>query len=91
MGKKRRRTVDEKLIHDKAIKIKKKEDKELIEYIENRVEKARSEGFNEGFVKGKASTPKIDINIILEEIAKIKGIGTTKMTSIQSILTKHLT
>ncbi len=55
------------------------------------MEKARSEGFNEGFSKGKVSTPKIDIESILEEIGKIKGIGTTKITSIQSILIKHLT
>lgn len=91
MGKKRGRTMDEKLIHDKAIKIRKKEDKELIEYIENRVEKARSEGFNEGFSKGKGSAPKIDMDSILEEISKIKGIGMNRYFLIKDILTKHLT
>ncbi len=90
MGKKRGRTMDEKLIHDKAIKIRKKEDKELIEYIENRVEKARSEGFNEGVAKGK--TIKADkIAEALNEIGKIKGIGIARCDLIQDILTKQLT
>ena len=90
MGRKKKRTVDEKLIHEKAIKIRKKEDKELIEYIENRVEKARSEGFNEGFAKGKASVPQVDIQSILNEIATISGIGTGKLHKIKMVLEKSL-
>lgn len=42
-----RRSNDEAKIHDKAVKIRKMTDSQLVEYIENRVEKARSEGRNE--------------------------------------------
>lgn len=59
MGKKRscRRTMDENIIHDKAVKMRKMTDEQLVHYVEDRVEKARSEGFNQGkkesnFAKG---------------------------------------
>ena len=93
MGKKRncRRTEDENKIHEKAVKMRKMTDEQLVYYVEDRVEKARSEGFNKGFEKGKASAPKVDIMSILEEISKIKGIGLTKCRLIQDILIRHLT
>lgn len=49
-----RRTTDENLIHKKAVEMRKKTDEQLVHYVEDRVEKARSEGFN----CGKASVPK---------------------------------
>ena len=50
MSKKRscRRSDNENVIHDKAVKIRKMTDEQLVHYIEDRVEKARSEGFNKG-------------------------------------------
>lgn len=50
MAKKRscRRTVDENRIHDKAVKMRKMTDEQLVHYVEDRVNKAHSEGFNEG-------------------------------------------
>jgi hypothetical protein len=50
MAKKRscRRTLDENKIHDKAVKMRKMTDVQLVHYVEDRVNKARSEGFNEG-------------------------------------------
>ena len=50
MGKTRscRRTEDENKIHDKAVKMRKMTDEQLVHYVEDRVEKARSEGFNQG-------------------------------------------
>lgn len=42
-----RRTTDELKIHEKAVKLRKMTDEQLIHYIEDRVEKARSEGGNE--------------------------------------------
>ena len=41
-----RRTTDENLIHKKAVEMRKKTDEQLVHYVEDRVEKARSEGFN---------------------------------------------
>lgn len=84
-----RRTKDESRIHDKAVKMRKMTDEQLVHYVEDRVEKARSEGFN----KGKAadsSTWEINIKAIIEEISNIKGIGMAKMKGIEAVLTRHL-
>lgn len=91
MAKKRscRRTVDEDKIHEKAVKIRKMTDEQLVHYVEDRVEKARSEGFN----RGKQSVPdKPAVNIvdIVEEIGNVKGIGATKLADIKAILKKHM-
>lgn len=42
-----RRTTDESKIHEKAVKLRKMTDEQLVHYVEDRVEKARSEGKNE--------------------------------------------
>ena len=91
MAKKRscRRTTDENIIHDKAVKMRKMTDEQLVHYVEDRVEKARSEGFN----RGKAQAPKLElVNIekILGEIGMIRGIGTAKLLSIGTVLGKYL-
>ncbi len=90
MAKKRscRRTTDENIIHDKAVKMRKMTDEQLVHYVEDRVEKARSEGFNQG--KKKAVLPKIDINSIMKEIAATKGIGEAKLGKIETILERRL-
>ena len=95
-----RRTTDENAIHNKAVKIRKMTDEQLVHYVEDRVEKARSEGFN----CGKTQAPKhktVDITGIIEEISSVKGIGedgfeaypvaeATKLADIKAILEKHL-
>ncbi len=43
-----RRTEDENKIHDKAVKLRKMTDEQLVHYIEDRVNKAYSEGYNAG-------------------------------------------
>ena len=91
MSKKRscRRSDNENVIHDKAVKIRKMTDEQLVHYVEDRVEKARSEGFN----CGKTQAPKhktVDITGIIEEISSVKGIGATKLADIKAILEKHL-
>ena len=88
MGKKRscRRSEDENRIHEKAVKMRKMTDEQLVRYVEDRVEKARSEGYNQG--KGKART--FNVGNIVDEIGRVKGIGTTKLADIKAILQKHL-
>ena len=91
MGNKRscRRTTDENIIHDKAVKMRKMTDEQLVHYVEDRVEKARSEGFNQG----KAQAPKyksVSIEKIINEIGNVRGIGATKLNDIKEILEKHL-
>ena len=91
MAKKRscRRTTDENVIHDKAVKLRKMTDEQLVHYVEDRVEKARSEGFNQG--KGqKRAVIQLSAVDFVEEIGRIKGIGTTTMTKIRELLDKRL-
>jgi len=91
MAKKRscRRSTNENVIHEKAVKMRKMTDEQLVYYVEDRVEKARSEGFNKG--KGKTvSTIKVNILEIVEEIGSVKGIGTSKLPAIKSILERRL-
>lgn len=80
MAKKRscRRTADEDKIHEKAVKMRKMTDEQLVSYVENRVEKARSEGFNQG----KKSATGMTVNDFLKEISKIKGIGDVTLCKI---------
>lgn len=92
MAKKRscRRTTDENVIHDKAVKIRKMTDEQLVHYIEDRVEKARSEGFNRGKEQTLPKKNQVSITEIVNEIGNVKGIGTTKLAEIKLILEKHL-
>lgn len=88
MAKKRscRRTEDENKIHEKAVKLRKMTDEQLVHHVEDRVEKARSEGYNQG----KKKTRPVNIGAIIAEIGDVKGIGTTKLADIKAILQKHL-
>lgn len=84
-----RRTEDENKIHNKAVKMRKMTDEQLVHYVEDRVEKARSEGFN----KGKAAVvpvAKIDVKAIVDEIGNVKGIGAGKLKLIEAILVSRL-
>ncbi len=91
MAKKRncRRTVDEDKIHEKAVKIRKMTDEQLVHYVEDRVEKARSEGFHRGKEAAPAK-PAVNIAAIIGEIGSVKGIGSAKLADIKVILKKHL-
>lgn len=91
MAKKRscRRTTDENIIHEKAVKMRKMTDEQLVHYVEDRVEKARSEGFNQGKQR-MLPTPKTDISSILDEIGGIRGIGAAKLTEIRVVLENKL-
>lgn len=83
MAKKRscRRTADEDRIHEKAVKWRKMTDEQLVHYVEDRVEKARSEGINEG-KKSVPITTGMTINELLKEISTIKGIGDATLCKI---------
>lgn len=91
MGQKRscRRTMDENIIHEKAVKMRKMTDEQLVRYIEDRIEKARSEGFNRGKEQKKAAPQLSAVNFV-EEIGKIKGIGIATMSKIRELLDKRL-
>ena len=88
MGKKKscRRTTDENIIHEKAVKMRKMTDEQLVHYVEDRVEKARSEGFN----RGKEQNKPVNIKELIGAIGKVRGIGESKLADIKTILEKHL-
>lgn len=91
MAKKRRcrRTYDENVIHEKAVKMRKMTDEQLVHYVEDRVEKARSEGFNQG--KSRVPTHKpVDIVSLIKEIGDVRGIGAGKLSDIQAIIERYI-
>lgn len=84
-----RRTTDENVIHEKAVKMRKMTDEQLVHYVEDRIDKAHSEGYNRG--KSEAPKPKVfKIGAIINAIGEVKGIGATKLQDIRAILEKHL-
>lgn len=84
-----RRTVDENRIHDKAVKMRKMTDEQLVHYVEDRVRKAESEGFNKGKAEMIVSVV-VDVSNIISKIGMVKGIGKTKLQEIESILKEEL-
>lgn len=81
MAKKRscRRTNDEVKIHEKAVKLRKMTDEQLVDYVEDRVEKARSEGRNETKKAG-------NLKAFMESLATpgvIPGVGKTTVDKIR--------
>lgn len=89
MTKSSRNIMNEKIIHEKAEKMRRMTDEQLVHYVENRIAKAKSEGFHNGkaqILKDKA----INIQHIIGEIGDVRGIGISKLTNIQEILKKHL-
>lgn len=91
MGKSKRncrRTENEVRIHEKAVKVRKMTDEQLVSYIEDRVEKARSEGFNRGKAMGERRK---GVKEFLEELqkSKISGIGAVTISKITKVATDY--
>lgn len=103
MAKKRncRRTVDENRIHDKAVKMRKMTDEQLVHYVEDRVNKARSEGINEGRRYAaveraklqKAMEPRVKPGVkeFLQELREngIKGIGAATISKLERMAAEN--
>ena len=87
MGKTRscRRTEDQNRIHDKAVKMRKMTDEQLVHYVEDRVEKARSEGYNQAKkeVPDKKSDDTYIIRKFIEQISSLSGIGHATINKIR--------
>lgn len=74
-----RRTQDENRIHEKAVKMRKMTDDQLVHYVEDRVEKARSEGRKEAKKGG-------SLKSFLEALGNpgvIPGVGRTTVDKIK--------
>lgn len=91
MGKSKRncrRTEDEIKIHEKAVKMRKMTDEQLVHYVEDRVEKARSEGFNSG--KKMAGNGKDTEKFLAElQTSKIPGIGAVTINKLLKVATEN--
>ena len=87
MGKSKRncrRTEDELRIHEKAVKMRKMTDEQLVHYVEDRVEKARSEGFNSG--KKSVHSGKSTNDFLAElQTSKIPGIGAVTINKLLKV------
>ena len=81
-----RSTAEERFIHEKAVKIRKMTDEQLVDYVEGRVQQAR----NEGFYQGKEQNPQISVTEFVEEIGRIRGIGEGTMSKIRKLLDQRL-
>ena len=91
MGKSKRncrRTEDEVRIHEKAVKMRKMTDEQLVHYVEDRVEKARSEGFNSGrkLVGNRKNTKEFLAEL---QTSKIPGIGAVTINKLLKVSTEH--
>lgn len=79
MGKRScRRTEDVKKIHDKAVKMRKMTDEQLVHYVEDRIAKAESEGYNR--VKKESGKSESDqgnytVKYFLEGFRQVPGVG----------------
>lgn len=84
MAKKRncRRTAYENAVHEKAVKIRKMTDRQLVQHMENR----EKEAWDDGFLQGQKDVEKLDLDGIMEKIGGIKGIGIVKMKEIRQII-----
>ena len=82
-----RRTDGETAIHNKAVKMRKMTDEQLVHYVEDRGEKARSEGFNRGKKKGEEHSKPGDAKLaeFVEAIGHLPGIGKATMEKIRGL------
>ena len=80
MAKKRncRRTEEEAAIHKRAVELRKMTDEQLVQHVEDMIEKARSEGFERGKKHGN-----FDPAEFIEGIGNIRGIGEKAMEKIR--------
>lgn len=87
MGKKRscRRTDGENKIHEKAVKLRKMTDEQLVKYVESQAKQAEARNA----VKEMPLLASV-MEDIMGEIGRIKGVGKTKLHYIQMILQEKL-
>ena len=72
MAKKRscKRTADENMLHEEAVKIRKMTDKQLVQYVKDMEKSA----WNKGFCQGQSQAQKPNLDEILYEIQAISGM-----------------
>lgn len=84
-----RRTKDESWYHDKAVRLRKMTDEQLVNYVEDRVEKARSEGYNEGRQKAAPEGTSAAEFIADLQANKVPGIGIGTINKLMKVAIDH--
>ncbi len=89
--------MDENKIHEKAVKLRKMTDQQLVQYVENRVNKALSEGYNKGSKEKEKELSKEPVKI-LKSVAEfityisqnpIKGVGVATVSKLMRVATEN--
>lgn len=88
MAKKRscRRTVDENRIHDKAVKMRKMTDEQLVGYVEDQVINASNESFTRGYNEGKSEYEKSFQRGIAEGVKRQKALEANLRPGVKEFL-----
>lgn len=81
-----RRTEAENKIHEKAVKMRKMTDEQLVHYVEDRIEKARSEGYNKGARKAGGNVEQF---LSLIQTSRIPGIGAVTVSKLIKVATEN--
>ena len=86
-----RRTEDEVKIHEKAVKLRKMTDEQLVHYVEDRVAKAESEGYNQGVkeARSKAITKSVEEFLADIKAAPIPGVGAVTVNKLTRMAKEH--
>lgn len=79
-----RRNADEELIHDKAVRIRKMTDDQLVKFVDSLTDLGRKEGYEAGLKEHENKSS--DIADIMERIGTVKGIGKKKLEEIKEVL-----
>ena len=83
------RTEEERKIHEKAVKIRKMTDEQIVEYVKNQMEKARKEGAE--CEKAKAIVNKNGAKefLALLQMNKIPGIGAVTINKLIKVAEEY--
>ena len=70
-----RRTEDAKKIHEKAVKMRKMTDEQLVHYVEDRIAKAESEGYNQTKKEAIGDLKNSTVKFFLDGFRQVPGVG----------------
>ena len=70
-----RRTEDAKKIHEKAVKMRKMTDEKLVHYVEDRIAKAESEGYNKTKKDADGDLSNSTVKYFLDGFRQVPGVG----------------
>ena len=79
-----RRTREEKEIHDKATRIRKMTDEQMVRYISLENQNSYDEGYRSGLMKGReGSKSSKSVLMFLDDVERLKGIGAVTLQKLR--------